>query len=117
MFTFNDIEDVLEFMHCLFNFFNVDSGNKINANLIKNLHQLQLMSKIKLVNFNIDPDKQLLGPIMLSNDKPLLGPIVSSNDKQLLGPIMSSNDKQLLGPIVSSNDKQLLGPIMSSNDK
>ena len=43
MFTFNDIEVDLEFMNCLFNFFNVDSGNKINANLIKNPHQLQLM--------------------------------------------------------------------------
>ena len=53
----------------LFNFFNVDSGNKINANFIKNPHQLQLMSKIKLVESNIDTDKQLLGPIVLSNEK------------------------------------------------
>ena len=53
----------------LINFFNVDSGNKINANLIKNPHQRQSMSKIKLVNSNIDPHKQLLGPIVSSNDK------------------------------------------------
>ena len=69
MFTFNNIEDDLEFMKSLFNFFNVDSGNKINANLIKNPHQHQLMSKIKLVDSNIDSDKQLLGPIVSSNDK------------------------------------------------
>ena len=69
MFTFNNIEDDLEFMNCLFNFFNVDSGNKINANLIKNQHQLQLISKIKLVDSNIVSNKQLLGPIVSSNDK------------------------------------------------
>ena len=69
MFTLNNIEDNLEFWNCLFNFFNVDSENKINANLIKIPHELQLMSKIKLVDSNIDPDKQLLGPIVSSNDK------------------------------------------------
>ena len=69
LFTFNDIEDDLEFMNCLFNFLNVDSGNKINANLIKNPHQLQLISTIKLVDSDIDPDKQLLEPVVSSNDK------------------------------------------------
>ena len=64
MFTFNNIEDDLEFMNCLFHLFNVDSGNKINANLIKNPHQLQLMTKIKLVDSNNDPGEQLPGPVV-----------------------------------------------------
>ena len=49
--------------------FYVDSGNKINANLIKYPHQLQLRSKIKLVDSNIDPHEQQLGPVVSSIDK------------------------------------------------
>ena len=54
IFPFNAIEDEFEFQCCIFNYIN---SNKLIANLIKNLQQLELVNKLKICNDNIDPAK------------------------------------------------------------
>jgi hypothetical protein len=54
LFAFNSIDDDFDFLACLFN---LNSSNKINADLIKSSQQLHLTTKYKPCSSDIDPDK------------------------------------------------------------
>ena len=53
IFLLNHIIDDFKFVSCLFN---LSSSNSINADIIQNAQQLQLINKLKICNRDIDPD-------------------------------------------------------------
>ena len=54
MFPFNCIGDDNDFLCCLFNFSNIDN---VNVNFIKNAAHLNIIGNARIVNGDIDPDK------------------------------------------------------------
>ena len=57
MFSFNVIDDDVDYLNCMFN---IMKGNTINTCHIKNAQQLKLFSKLKPVDSDIDSDKNFL---------------------------------------------------------